>query len=293
MPEGPEVRIITEWLRKHLKDKYLFSVNHDSKSKYRDIGILNHNELRSVLPLKIINVSCKGKVIILSLDKNIYITSQMGMSGRWQKDQSNHTNLWIKYGVILNNIHFASTLYFDDTRHHGHFNIYMNFNDLYQDKLSKFGIDLLALSIGSFDNHINPILNIVDVQNKWKLELNNKRIQNKEIWDFLLNDQHRFCGIGNYLQAEILYSAKIHPLRKLCELSENDQNKLLQCTINIIYESYQYGGLTIQDFWDPEGREGTYPHKIYQKEKDPNGKTVYTLKRKGRTLHFVPEVQIL
>lgn len=299
MPEGPEVRIITEWLRPRLINKYLFAVFYDNVSKYRNKGIDHYDELYKSLPLKIINISCKGKVIIFSLDQGIYLTSQMGMSGRWQKESSKHTNLWIKYGSLLSNdVRLTETLYFDDTRHHGHFDIYMNRFQLQQHKLSNFGVDLLAISLGSFDNDINQQYTIEEALDKWERELTSSRIQDKEIWNFLLQDQQRFCGIGNYLQAEILYMSRIHPLRKLKDLSKEDRIRLLYQAINSIYEAYTYGGLTINDFWDPEGRKGVYPCRIYQKDKDPEGRTIYTIKSnkndktKGRTLHFVPEVQI-
>lgn len=292
MPEGPEIRVITEWLIKVLEGRYFRSVFYNEKSKYRNDGIKNHDLLHSYLPSRISNISCKGKLIVISLECGLYITSQLGTEGKWSTQSFNHSDLWIEYGDYSGIFFITNTLYFDDSRHQGHFNIYMSYEELLNDKLKNFGIDLLALSIGSLNYYVNPNISYDDAYNKWYYELKNPRISKKQIWDFLLNDQKRFCGIGNYLQSEILYASGIKHERSLDSLSDQDISNLFYYAVNIMYESYQSRGLTIKSYWDPEGKPGTFQKKVYKQEYDPYGRKVHSIKLKGgRTGYWVPEAQ--
>ncbi|MFK7830089.1 MAG: endonuclease VIII [Congregibacter sp.] len=58
-------------------------------------------------------------------------------------------------------------------------------------------------------------------------------------------DQHFLAGSGNYLRAEILFCARLHPKRRPKDLSRGDRGRLARETLAITRRSYQTGGITL------------------------------------------------
>jgi len=58
----------------------------------------------------------------------------------------------------------------------------------------------------------------------------------------LLATQQRFPGIGNGTVQDILFASRLHPKRKLCTLSPEDQEVLLQSTICTLRKMTDEGG---------------------------------------------------
>ena len=161
MPEGPEVKIISEWMKSKICGKYLMNIFCDIHSKYRPKGIPGIKLINTSYPLQIIDVFCRGKQIFLCLqdDNNkYYINSTLGMEGHWIlgrndpnniKSNSNHSNLWLKIGDKLykneyDNLIFETVLelYFNDSRHFGNFRILTE--NQHKNKITKdVGQDLL------------------------------------------------------------------------------------------------------------------------------------------------------
>jgi len=159
-------------------------------------------------------------------------------------------------------------------------------------KLAELGPDLLATAL-LYSGH-RPVSGTIDPVSPeiWLQKLRNPRIPNKQVGDFLM-EQKYISGIGNYLRAEILYHAKIRPDRALSSLTHLETETLYRYALKTIVESYSYGGLTIENYWSPDGRRGTFPKQVYGKTEDPYGNPVVTNSTKGdRTVHWVPAVQI-
>ncbi len=297
MPEGPEVRTITDKLSARLRGKILLRMGWDSTSKYSE-GLSGYDNLiLPYLPLTIENVTCKGKQIFFHLIKillideqshiyRVYLNSTLGMEGKWVWKSDTHSNFWLTVGdsvvdalgsdrLPISLIVRYQVVYFDDVRHYG--NLTLKNEQGYQDKLTEIGPDLLTEEV-AFPT--------------WLDKARHKRIENKQICDFLM-DQKYFSGIGNYLKAEVLYKAKIRPDRILGDLTDDDLKRILMHSMTIIRLSYSYGGLTIKSYWDPDGNKGRYPREVYEKETDLLGNPVIKSKFKdGRTTHWVPTVQI-
>ena len=263
MPEGPEVKIVTEWLIKYCSG----------------CTIKNNDKFPEINSYVIQRIECKGKHIFFHLFNTAdqtrkVLESHLAMTGRWSHIQGNHTRFWM---VLSNPIVLQDwILYFDDVRKWGRISLLST--DEFVNKIDQIGPDLLS-------DVINP--------GEWHRKIKNGRIKNKMICDYLLEQKH-FSGIGNYLKSDILYLCKIKPDRPLCSLSDEEINCLLQVSVSTIKESYSYGGLTIKNFWDPEGKRGLYPTKVYNKVCDCNGYKIVKIKFKGnndRTTHWVPEVQ--
>jgi endonuclease-8 len=57
-------------------------------------------------------------------------------------------------------------------------------------------------------------------------------------------DQDFIAGIGNYLRAEILFDAGLHPDLTPAQLSRGQRNRLARSTLKISWRSYRTGGIT-------------------------------------------------
>jgi len=58
--------------------------------------------------------------------------------------------------------------------------------------------------------------------------------------------QDFLAGLGNYLRSEILHHAKLHPDRRLSDLSAAELRRLAKSTLELPRRSYETGGVTNQ-----------------------------------------------
>lgn len=305
MPEGPEVKNISDYLSKNFKGLILISFGYDDKSRYRN-GFPKEDLFKSLLPLKLLDVFSKGKQIFfhfysldlackacskseprgsqasLGLDSNkeIYLNSNLGMEGCWITDKKNHSNFWlyfgkkIKVGKIYGNF-ITNKLYYDDSRHLG--NLSLKSEEEFIIKWNKIGPDLLSEEIS------------IEL---WSFKIKNPRIKNKQICDFLLNQQY-FSNVG---KSEILYDARIRPDKTLSQLSDEEIKKLLQSSLQKIKQSYLCGGVTIKSYMNPNYdntiEKKIFPLFVYNQLFDPLGnKVMKTVFNDKRTTHWVPTLQ--
>lgn len=300
MPEGPEVRVICEYLNKVWSNQTIIGMNWDSKSKFNKTGIKGLDLVK--LPCKVIRVFPRGKVIVIecinSNGETIYMISQLGMEGKWTREKGPHANFKILFGEPTDQkTEGGKTLYkitdiwrYDDTRHFGNFNIYKDLSEVWK----KHGPCLLTTALVS-----RGILRKEDLseheplatKEAWVKSLSNGRLKNKQICAYLM-EQKYFAGIGNYLRAELLYRARVRPDRTLSQLSEEEKELLYDTALEQLIISYNYRGLTIKTYWDPEGKKGECPLQVYNQKTDPLGNEVVKERFKDkRTTHWVPQIQ--
>jgi formamidopyrimidine-DNA glycosylase len=285
MPEGPEVRVIADYLTRYIGG-LVTGVYVDEKSKYR--GLLpNLDKLK--FPLSIHDINTHGKIIIFQFTTGVHFTSQLGMTGRWFLEKKNHSNLWMN---IKTPEDIDITLYFDDSRHFGLFDIHLDILSFSKKIIGSTGIDFLKVAMKVYSNNItyDEKLEIYKTNlQKWTISLRKTKRKIGEV----LSDQKIFSGVGNYLRAEIMYYAKVHPERKCCDISSKVNEDIFKETLRIIYESYINKGLTIRDYCDPGGNKGTFQTVVYGKTEDPHGNPVKTMKMGSQLIHWVPIVQTL
>lgn len=296
MPEGPEVRVICEYLDKRWRNKLVIGFYWDEKSKFHRKGIKGQ-EL-ALFPLLVKTVRPRGKLIIIEcLNRNretIYMVSQLGMEGKWTQTKTKHSNFTIYLGSYdwdKEKYTVDEKWYFDDSRHFGHFNIYSDLNEI----IKKHGPCLLTTSLVC--KGLKNLTDLRDYQSIATIEMftekiKNSRIKNKEICVFLM-EQRYFSGIGNYLRSEILYKSELNPRKTLGSMTDEDINGLYETIISQMILSYGAKGLTIKSYWDPEGRKGRCPLEVYNRDHDPMGNPVEKFKDKtGRMVHWVSSVQV-
>ncbi|MFH1392944.1 MAG: DNA-formamidopyrimidine glycosylase [Patescibacteria group bacterium] len=115
----------------------------------------------------------------------------------------------------------------------------------------------------------------------------------------VLMDQNVISGIGNIYSDEILFVAKIHPLKKIENLNEAEFRKIFDATKKILKKAVKLRGTSISDYRDTAGLAGRYGdvRLVYRKEgkKCPskcNG-IIKRIKVGGRSAHFCPICQKL
>lgn len=278
MPEGPEVRRMAEGLDSLLRGTCLYGPFINEASSYYGKGIANAELLAhgahvdAVVP--------KGKKIIFYLSLlppysgQIWMLSSVLMTGRWGL----HTG---KYSGITFTV--AKTVQCANY-------IHVNLETLYYDDQRRFG----TLEIGSGElvlKDVGPSFMQDEVSIEYFTQvLRNKRLANKPIGDFLL-EQKYVSGIGNYLRADILYLAGISPFRSLSLLSDNDIETLYRACLDRFAAAYTANGHTIRSYFTPIGESGAYDPLVYGKNTSPAGNPVIKVTDSKRTIHWDPVVQ--
>lgn len=274
MPEGPEATFISYTLNKELQNKTLDSIK-ILKGRYVKHGPPNgFNEFIQDLPLKLIKIGKKGKVILFYFDNDWCIISKLGLMGWWYtKDKPEWRSEYINL-----QFHFDkdTVLTYSDTLSYGTLTFTKIDSEVYKKEIDKLGLDILdrGSTFKKFITRVN------EIKEKYK---------NKEIEEILTDQEILISGIGNYLKAEILYDAKISPLRLIKDISDKEWKTIFD-SCKKISRNFK-NALSI----DKDGKRGYYEKqfKVYSQEVDPLGNKVAKFKTKtGRTTHWVPVVQI-
>ncbi len=118
---------------------------------------------------------------------------------------------------------------------------------------------------------------------------------NAKIKSALMN-QKIIAGIGNIYSDEILFAAKVGPLRLIKTLTDKEIQQIHQYIKKILKRAIQYRGTTEKDYRDVYGRKGGYLKyiKVYNKEGESCsrcGGLIKRIKLGGRSAHFCPVCQ--
>ena len=107
-------------------------------------------------------------------------------------------------------------------------------------------------------------------------------------------DQKFVSGIGNIYACEILFDAKISPLRKGKSLKKYHIGTIIKSTRKILRKAIKYGGSSINDYVSPDGTLGNFQNnfKVYGRE-GYKIKGCYIKKEVlyGRSTFFCPDIQ--
>lgn len=296
MPEGPEIRVISEYLNKVWSDKLIVGMGWDEKSKFNKTGVKGIDLVK--VPCRVIGVFPRGKCIIIecinAINKTIYLVSQLGMEGKWIHQKDKYSNFRIYFGNINKDntkYEIQDRWYFSDQRHFGHFNAYSTLDEICKAHGPCFLTTALVFNHTIKQESLRPYQELATLD-AFKDKIRYGRIKNKQICDFVM-EQKYFSGIGNYLRAEIFYRARLDPHKQLSEFTDENINDLYECIIQQMLIAYGARGLTIKSYWDPEGHAGQCPLQVYNQTLDPYNNQVHKFKDKSkRTVHWVPSIQV-
>ena len=112
----------------------------------------------------------------------------------------------------------------------------------------------------------------------------------------VLMDQGNIAGIGNIYSDEILWLAKINPLRLVNGLNETELKHVYSHIKPLLKKAIKFRGTSISDFKDTAGVPGEYKKflKVYGRagEKCPRcGSLIIKVKINGRSGHYCSKCQ--
>ena len=240
MPELPEVETVCRALSKVIKNSRIKKIEFYRK----DLRWQVKDNLEVSLKNNIfIDPYRRGKYILIPTNTDKIFLIHLGMSGqiRIKKKDIVQKHDHMRMIVENNNKHFVVT--YNDSRRFGYIDLFKKKELREHFLLSKIGVEPLGRE-----------LTTEYLQNNFK-----KRVIN--IKNALI-DQKIIAGIGNIYASEILYKAKINPLRKVNSLSQNDLNSIITFTKIILKRSIDVGGTTIRDHMQPDGSLGYFKQKL-------------------------------
>ena len=240
MPELPEVETVCRALSKVIKNSTIKKIEFYRK----DLRWQVKDNLEVSLKNNVfIDPYRRGKYILIPTNTDKIFLIHLGMSGqiRIKKKDIVQKHDHMRMIVENNNKHFVVT--YNDSRRFGYIDLFKKKELREHFLLSKIGVEPLGRE-----------LTTEYLQNNFK-----KRVIN--IKNALI-DQKIIAGIGNIYASEILYKAKINPLRKVNSLSKNDLNSIITFTKIILNKSIDVGGTSIRDHMQPDGSLGYFKQKL-------------------------------
>jgi DNA-formamidopyrimidine glycosylase len=279
MPEGPEVKKLTDRLNNLLKDKELINITINNGRYKKNNNLKNFNNFIKVLPIIVKEVKCKGKFMYIIFNKNdfvLFIT--LGMTG-WFRFNKTDENIDDKHDNLT--FYFKDfEMYFNDFRNFGTF-MFMTPIDL-EKKLKTLGVDIL-------DKNADVNLFLKKIERK----RNDIKIAK------LLLDQKVIAGVGNYLRADSLFLAKINPHTLVKNISEENLIELFEIIRQLGWFQYNEKLGRKLNIIDNKYVKTYDNFIIYMnnkiKYKNKSEIIIYDIIREdlgGRTIHWVPEIQI-
>ena len=114
----------------------------------------------------------------------------------------------------------------------------------------------------------------------------------------LLMNQSFIAGLGNIYCSEILYDARVSPLRKTNSLNNSEILNIIKSTKKILKKSISFGGTTIKNFIVSEEKIGYFKNKlkVYSRDKKNclrcfKGIIIKKIKQSGRSTFFCEKCQ--
>lgn len=218
---------------------------------------------------KIVKVRRRGKILMLdfidgsSLAFHLKLTGQLIFNGQSSR-----------YTRKIFNFDDGSRLIFNDVRKFGWVKELKETKSLEE----KFGPEALDITLDAFSERLS--------------RRPNARIKP------LLMDQRFIAGIGNIYSDEILFAARVHPLRRVKTLSIEEVKNIFQNIGKILKKAIKHHGSSVESYIDACGKKGDFVkyHKVYQREKKKCGRCGGIIKRikiGGRSAHFCEKCQSL
>lgn len=271
MPEGPEIWRVADQLSDVLVDREVQDVifAFDRLKPFEDE--LQNNHVKRVEP--------RGKAILTRFSNGLTIYSHNQLYGKWEIAPSGErpdTNRSLRL-AITNGEHSAllysaseiEVLADDELEAH--------------DYLKKLGPDVL-----------HPDTDYEDILGRYE----DDTFKNRKVATLLL-DQSFISGLGNYLRAEIMFVAGVHPDLKLRECTDEQKDAMAEASLELAHRSYKTRGITtdpktVEALKREDSPRSNYRHYVYGREGDychKCGAEIKVDKTGGRKLYFCPQCQ--
>jgi formamidopyrimidine-DNA glycosylase len=251
MPEGPEVRSLTDRMRHRysggrweIRSADLLSGRY-KEGKPPD----NWQQLQEALPVAVADVRCKGKFIYFQLAgaQELSCWSTLGMTGGWTLRPHRHARFSLTLvptaaGRAAGAGDAAETLFYYDMRNFGTFKVCVD-PALLQGKLKSLGPAWLPLSPA----HDSAYVAASEALGEDLLDEDAfvaigtaaaKRSPARALAVFLM-DQSQTSGIGNYILSEVLFESRTWPWAVLGAVDDARWRALFRATVRVVAQSYE------------------------------------------------------
>jgi len=269
MPEGPEVRVVSDVIRRAVGKtvsaarivENVPGIDH----RFTKDGIPNLVALQGAT-LK--EVKAFGKLLCLTFERGPGEVWQMlntlGMSGSWAWNGSSYKHARL-------NLSFAdeTSIAFIDARCFGTIRIMTP--SLAAKEIKKIGFDLLDAPMP---------------EDQWAALQTKKGLTDLPVGEALLVQKH-FSGIGNIYKSETLYACCIDPRVLVKDLPKEDWGSINHAANKILQKAYKLGGSSVESF-QADGKDGDMQNHlaIYGMGRCPEGHETSHIDQSGRTTWF-------
>lgn len=273
MVEGPDASFLAYYISRHFKGQVLKNVL-IRKGRYKHHGPpVNFKSFRSGLPLKLLDVYKKGKMILMLFKNNWFLIAKMGMVG-WFYRPSDKPIYEAEPNIVFE--FDNGPLYFSDFRNFGTLTFTQDVYTVYSE-LNKIAPDILS-----------PETTFKGVYDKIRSAKTDAKTKNETIENALMKQDFIISGVGNIIKSEALYDASISPKRTVGSLTDSEWKRLYLATwcfsqkvLDLLKRHKRH------DF-----EEYFKLHRVYKKDVDPRGHRVLSFTSlDGRKTFWVPEVQ--
>jgi formamidopyrimidine-DNA glycosylase len=268
----------------------------------------------SIIGCEVIAIRRRAKYLLIDLDNNRVLLSHLGMSGRYSlinpQDVATFTDEKVESGTYTSGKYsdVEASKYGRRTGFSGkHDHFELQFDDgsvaVYTDP-RRFGIVKL---FNSEEEEIQPLLEILGPEpfEDWNAKLLADKFSNKKTnVKVAILDQRVVVGVGNIYACEALFSSKINPTTRACDLvNKNGQpsKKLIHFVDEIksvLERAIAAGGSTLNDFAAVDGTLGYFPHQfnVYGREGQPCkaencDRLIERIQQGGRSTFLCPKCQ--
>ncbi len=271
MPEGPEVQsIVTDLKNLIVGRRVLDLVTYEyTRRLFGERGV--DGLCDEVSGLEIIDVTRRGKNIILQLSSDVNLAIHLRMTGQvfLRDDAPKYCRLTIK-------LDGDGDLHLADVRTFATCEVYSADEMVDFEKKKKIGVDALSPTFTIDD--LKPVL------------------RGKRLLPAILLDQTKISGLGNIYVNESLFEAGIHPLRKADSLSDDEVKKLYKAIVTILSKAVKHRGTTFSDYRLPGGEMGSFQKylKVFRRTGEPCLKCGTAIKREklgGRSVFYCERCQ--
>ena len=271
MPEIAEVETVRNTLKKQILGKKIKKVN----VLYDKMIESNVNDFKiKLIGQEFVDILRRGKWLIFETN-DYYLLSHLRMEGKYFLKSAGDPI--VKHEHVIFTFEDDSDLRYHDTRKFGRMNL-INKEELSSvEAVKKQGIEPGDISLTG----------------EYLIEkLKNKRLPMKT----LLLDQTIISGLGNIYADEVLFRAKVNPLKSGKDLSLEEAQKIVRAAEEVIKEAIEMGGTTIKSYTSSLGVTGRFQQKLMVHKREDEeckecGMIIKRTKVGGRSTYYCENCQ--
>jgi formamidopyrimidine-DNA glycosylase len=296
MPELPEVETTVRGLKEKILERFFVDVWTDFQKLIKKPKTFEQFK-KEIKGKKIENIWRRGKNIIFTLSENKSLLIHQKLTGHllvgqwsfnkgfWGVETKGPLNEKINsYIHLLFTLDNGQMLALSDLRKFAKIELWETKELENSEEMKKLGPEPLDKSF-TFERLREALKDYLQLKRKGKIKQ-------------VLMDQNIIAGVGNIYSDEILWRAKIHPLKEVSKLTEKELKKIYKFLKEVLKKAIKVKGESFSDYRTPSGEKGGFDtlRKVYQREGEKCSSCKNIIKRvkmAGRSAHFCPVCQKL